>query len=90
MGYVRTEALVAIAIVVEATQRFFDPVEVHAPVMLTVAALCLGVNVADDPAGHTRILDEVRTRMEARGIGRVTFQLETRALHQIPKREERP
>lgn len=44
--------------------------------------------VIDDPAHHTRILDEVQARMQARGIGHVTFQIELRPLYQLPGREE--
>jgi cobalt-zinc-cadmium efflux system protein len=40
--------------------------------------------VIDDPAHHTRILDEVRERMRAHGIEHVTFQIEQRALYQLP------
>ena len=40
--------------------------------------------VIDDPAQHTRILDEVRERMSAHGISHVTFQIEMRTLYQIP------
>ncbi|GMV07093.1 MAG: cation transporter [Gemmatimonadota bacterium] len=43
--------------------------------------------VLDDPAAHTRILEEVQSRMRERGIGHVTFQLEMRPLYQLPSRE---
>jgi len=43
--------------------------------------------VIDDPAAHSRILEEVRSRMGRRGIGHVTFQLEMRPLVQLPSRE---
>lgn len=42
--------------------------------------------VVDDPTLHTRILDEVRTRMQAHGIAHVTFQLELRPIYQLPAR----
>ncbi len=42
-----------------------------------------GHGVLDDPAHHQRVLDEIRDRMERRGIGHVTFQLEPERLHQI-------
>lgn len=42
--------------------------------------------VIDDPAHHGRILEEVRSRMNAKGIGHVTFQLEIRPLYQLPPR----
>jgi len=44
--------------------------------------------VIDDPADHTRVLDEVQSRMKARGIEHVTFQLELRPLYQLPDRTE--
>ncbi|HSH76109.1 MAG TPA: cation diffusion facilitator family transporter [Longimicrobiales bacterium] len=40
--------------------------------------------VIDDVAHHSRILDEVRTRMRGHGIEHVTFQIELRALYQLP------
>jgi cobalt-zinc-cadmium efflux system protein len=40
--------------------------------------------VIDDPRHHTQVLDEVRHRMEAHGIGHVTFQIELRPLYQLP------
>jgi cobalt-zinc-cadmium efflux system protein len=42
--------------------------------------------VIDDPVQHTRILDEVRGKMRGHGIEHVTFQIEFRTLHQLPKR----
>jgi cobalt-zinc-cadmium efflux system protein len=43
--------------------------------------------VVDDPTLHTHILDEVRTRMQARGIAHVTFQIELRPIYQLPARD---
>jgi cobalt-zinc-cadmium efflux system protein len=40
--------------------------------------------VIDDPTQHTRILEDVRERMRAHGIGHVTFQIEQRQLYQLP------
>jgi hypothetical protein len=40
--------------------------------------------VIDDPLQHTRILDDVRERMRSHGIAHVTFQIEQRALYQLP------
>jgi cobalt-zinc-cadmium efflux system protein len=40
--------------------------------------------VIDDPRDHSRILDEVRTRMRGHGIEHVTFQIELRTLYQLP------
>jgi len=42
--------------------------------------------VIDDPAHHTRILDEIRERMRGHGIEHVTFQIELRTLYQLPTR----
>jgi cobalt-zinc-cadmium efflux system protein len=44
--------------------------------------------VVDDPTLHTRILDEVRTHMQAHGIEHVTFQIELRPIYQLPVREQ--
>ncbi len=40
--------------------------------------------VIDDPRQHTRILENIRERMKAHGIEHVTFQIELRALYQLP------
>jgi len=40
--------------------------------------------VIDDPAHHSRVLEEVQSRMQERGIGHVTFQLELRRLYSLP------
>jgi cobalt-zinc-cadmium efflux system protein len=40
--------------------------------------------VIDDPAGHNRILQEVRDKMSEQGIEHVTFQIELRRLYQLP------
>ena len=40
--------------------------------------------VIDDPARHTSILDEIRARMAEYGIVHITFQIEMRAVYQIP------
>lgn len=42
--------------------------------------------VIDDPAHHTRILDEIRDHMRGHGIEHVTFQIELRTLYQLPVR----
>lgn len=44
-----------------------------------------GHGVIDDPAEHTRVLDEVRERAGVAGIEHVTFQLEFRTLYQLAK-----
>lgn len=41
--------------------------------------------IIDDPADHTRVLEEVRSRMAGFGIEHVTFQIELRTLHQLSK-----
>jgi cobalt-zinc-cadmium efflux system protein len=43
--------------------------------------------VIDDAAQHNRILDDVRGRMRAHRIEHVTFQIELRALYQLPTRD---
>jgi cobalt-zinc-cadmium efflux system protein len=40
--------------------------------------------VIDDPAEHTRILEDVQARMGVRGIHHVTFQIELRPLYRLP------
>lgn len=42
--------------------------------------------VIDDPADHSRVLDEVQERMRGRGIEHVTFQIELRPLYQLPSK----
>lgn len=46
--------------------------------------------VIDDPAQHTRILDDVRERMAEHGIAHVTFQIEMRTLYQLPSEHFAP
>ena len=46
--------------------------------------------VIDDPAQHTNILDEVRTRMAKYDISHVTFQIEMRTVYQIPSSGSEP
>jgi cobalt-zinc-cadmium efflux system protein len=46
--------------------------------------------VIDDPADHSRVLEEVQSRMRRRGIGHVTFQIEMRPLYRLPGREGAP
>lgn len=41
--------------------------------------------IIDDPTDHTRILEEVRSRMASFGIEHVTFQIELRTLHQLSR-----
>ena len=45
--------------------------------------------VIDDPAEHSRILDDIRRRMRGYGIEHVTFQLELRPLYQLPRPRDR-
>jgi len=47
-----------------------------------------GHGVLKDPTGHQRVLDEIRDRMDQRGIGHVTFQLEPERLHQIERPDQ--
>ena len=46
--------------------------------------------VIDDPAQHTSILDEIRIRMAKYDISHVTFQIEMRAVYQIPSSGSEP
>ena len=46
--------------------------------------------VIDDPAQHTNILDEARTRMAKYDISHVTFQIEMRTVYQIPSSGSEP
>jgi len=46
--------------------------------------------VIDDPTEHSRVLDEVRSKMKERGIGHVTFQLELRPLYRLPSPDPAP
>ena len=46
--------------------------------------------IIDDPTDHSRVLEEVQSRMKRRGIGHVTFQIELRHLYRLPGREAAP
>jgi len=46
--------------------------------------------VIDDPARHTSILDEIRARMAEYDIAHITFQIEMRAVYQIPSSGSEP
>jgi len=58
--------------------------DVHVWTLTSGFVALSGHGIIDDPADHTRILDEVRELMSAHGIEHVTFQIEQRALYQLP------
>ena len=60
--------------------------DVHVWTLTSGFVALSGHGVIDDPSQHTRILDEVRERMERIGISHVTFQIEMRPLYQLPER----
>lgn len=67
-----------------------DVHDVHVWTLTSGFVALSGHGVIDDPAHHTRILEEIRARVGAQGIGHVTFQLEMRPLYQIPGRTGEP
>jgi cobalt-zinc-cadmium efflux system protein len=58
-------------------------IDVHVWTLTSGFIALSGHGVIDDPGEHMRILDEVRTRMDAFGIRHVTFQIELRPLVQV-------
>ena len=61
--------------------------DVHDVHVWTVASGFVALSahgVIDDPREHTRVLEDVRERMRMHGIAHVTFQIELRALYQLP------
>lgn len=58
--------------------------DVHVWTLTSGFVALSGHGVIDDPAHHTRILEEVRERMKKHGIEHVTFQLEMRPLYHLP------
>lgn len=61
-----------------------DVHDVHVWTLTSGFVALSGHGVIDDPAGHTRVLEEVQERMRRHGIEHVTFQLEMRPLYQLP------
>jgi cobalt-zinc-cadmium efflux system protein len=67
--------------------RLDDVHDVHVWTLTSGFVALSGHGVIDDPGDHMRVLDEVRERMKAHGIGHVTFQLEMRPLYHLPGQE---
>ncbi len=64
-----------------------DVHDVHVWTLTSGFIALSGHGVIDDPADHTRVLEEVRERMKRHGIEHVTFQLELRPLYQLPAQD---
>jgi len=58
--------------------------DVHVWTLTSGFVALAGHGVIDDPARHTRILEEIQELVRAHGIGHVTFQLEMRPLYRLP------
>src|SRR5690606_17449406 len=82
-AHVDMEAILADLRGIEGLDEVHD---VHVWTLTSGFVALSGHGVIDDPAQHMRILEEVRTRMQARGIDHVTFQIELRTLYQLPSR----
>lgn len=67
--------------------RLEDVHDVHVWTLTSGFVALSGHGVIDDPADHTRVLEEVRRRMQGYGIEHVTFQLEMRPLYQLPAQD---
>lgn len=67
--------------------RLEDVHDVHVWTLTSGFVALSGHGVIDDPADHTRVLEEVRRRMRGYGIEHVTFQLEMRPLYQLPAQD---
>jgi cobalt-zinc-cadmium efflux system protein len=61
-----------------------DVHDVHVWTLTSGFVALSGHGVIDDPTEHTRILEEIRTKMGVHGIKHVTFQIELRTLYQLP------
>jgi cobalt-zinc-cadmium efflux system protein len=57
--------------------------DVHVWTLTSGFVAMSGHGVIDDLTRHRKILDEINSRLNQRGISHVTFQLEPRPLHQI-------
>ncbi len=68
-----------------AIEGLHDVHDVHVWTLTSGFVALSAHGVIDDPGDHARVLEEVQARMEALGIGHVTFQLEPRRLYQIPR-----
>jgi cobalt-zinc-cadmium efflux system protein len=70
----------------EGIEGLSDVHDVHVWTLTSGFVALSAHGVIDDPAHHTRILDEVREHMGRHGIKHVTFQIELRTLYQLPVR----
>ncbi len=80
-AHVDMDAILADLVGIEGLDQVHD---VHVWTLTSGFVALSAHGVIDDPRLHTRILDEVRQRMRAHGIEHVTFQIELRALYQLP------
>jgi cobalt-zinc-cadmium efflux system protein len=67
----------------EGIEGLHDVHDVHVWTLTSGFVALSAHGVIDDPAEHTRVLDEVRGRMADFGIEHVTFQIELRTLYQL-------
>lgn len=72
----------------EGIEGLHDVHDLHVWTLTSGFEALSGHGVVDDPRKQGEILDEIRGRMEERGIGHVTFQLEPRPLYPIAGMEE--
>ena len=67
----------------QSTPGLHDVHDLHVWTLTSGFVALSGHGVLHGPTDHQKVLDEIRDRMEKRGIGHVTFQLEPERLHQI-------
>jgi len=80
-GHVDMDAILSDLTSIEGLEQVHD---VHVWTLTSGFHALSGHGVIDDPGEHMRILEEVRIRMLKHGIEHVTFQIELRALYQLP------
>ena len=80
-AHVDMSAILADLVAIEGLDEVHD---VHVWTLTSGFVALSAHGVIDDPRQHTRILEEIRKRMRAHGIEHVTFQIELRALYQLP------
>jgi len=83
-AHVDLEALVADLSGIEGLEEVHD---VHVWTLTSGFVALSAHGIIDDPTLHTRILDEVRTRMQSHGIEHVTFQIELRPIYRLPAKD---
>lgn len=66
-------------------EGLFEVHDVHVWTLTSGFVALSGHGIVEDPAQHTRVLEEVRARAAEAGIEHVTFQLEFRTLYQLAK-----